>query len=117
LAYGRSSVGSLISSSLCYPIRGLSVSMPNQVADRGNSLFSPNLVFVGLITLTVLSAFIGENSESNKESMLLVLVLMVIKTQLIIDHFMHLKKVKLKWRLSMSAFAVVIGSVAWFVLW
>jgi cytochrome c oxidase subunit 4 len=117
LAYGRSSVGSLISSSLCYPIRGLSVSMPNQVADRGNSLFSPNLVFVGLITLTVLSAFIGEFSESNQGSLVLVLVLMVIKTQLIIDHFMHLKNVKLKWRLSMSAFAVVIGSVAWLVLW
>ena len=117
MAYGRSSMGSLISSSLCNPIRALNVSMPTQVADQGEKELSPNLIFVGLITLTVLSAFIGEFSESNQGSMLLVLVLMVIKTQLIIDHFMHLKNVKLKWRLSMSAFAVVIGSVAWFVLW
>ena len=40
MAYGRLSVGSLISSSLCNPIRALNVSMPTQVADKGEKKLS-----------------------------------------------------------------------------
>ncbi|WP_444998386.1 cytochrome C oxidase subunit IV family protein [Aliikangiella sp. IMCC44359] len=81
---------------------------------------SPRLltsIWVLLIILTMLSAYLGElNTKSSSISELskgLILLILVLKSQLIIDYFMQLKQVKVFWRLTMSIFAICISFIIW----
>ena len=75
--------------------------------------YGPTAVLVSLLALTALSAFIGEMSPYDQSFVPLVLLILVIKSQLIIDHFMKLKGCKLFWRLTMSLFSIVIAILIW----
>jgi cytochrome c oxidase subunit IV len=74
------------------------------------------LIWLALIALSAIAAYIGEFSDTADKMMLPILLILVIKAQLIIDYFMGLKRVRTFWRLSMSAFAVVISVIIWGVL-
>ncbi len=74
------------------------------------------IVWLLLVLLSGIGAYIGEFAQPNNQNLIFILLILVIKAQLIIDYFMMLKKVKALWRLTMSAFSVVISIVIWFVL-
>lgn len=74
------------------------------------------IVWLLLVLLSGIGAYIGEFAQPNNQNLIIILLILVIKAQLIIDYFMMLKKVKALWRLTMSAFSVVISIVIWFVL-
>ncbi|MCW8876436.1 MAG: cytochrome C oxidase subunit IV family protein [Kangiellaceae bacterium] len=67
------------------------------------------LVWVILIVLSLLGAIIADFSQITPILLITVLGFLVIKAQLVIDIFMNLGPVKWGWRLSMSAFAVMIS--------
>lgn len=67
------------------------------------------LVWLVLIGTTILSALIGGQSELGLLAVMGIVLLLIVKAQLIIDHFMALKGVAVHWRWLMSAYSVVIG--------
>ena len=86
------------------------------VKSKHQILTQPTIVFLILVLLTLLSAYLGEFSEWNTTSLIVVLVIMVAKAQLIIDYFMQLKGVQRIWRISMSCFSIVIALIAFLIL-
>ena len=76
----------------------------------------PTLIYIMVICLTILSAYMGEFSQWSTSSLVVVLCIMVVKAQLIIDYFMRLKHVQKIWRRTMSAFSMVIALFAFFLL-
>ena len=74
------------------------------------------IIWFALIALSGLAAYIGEFSEPTDEIIMPILLILIIKAQLIIDYFMDLKHVRLFWRITMSAFAIVISVIIWGVL-
>lgn len=69
------------------------------------------VVWLVLITLTGISAYIGEFSVTDEKIIAFIVIALVIKAQLVVDYFMGLKEVRTLWRVVMSAFAALIGSV------
>ena len=79
-------------------------------------LNSSTIIWLILITLSSIAAYVGEFTESTDDLIAPLLIILIIKAQLIIDYFMGLKRVKTFWRSSMSAFAIVISIIIWAVL-
>ncbi len=75
-----------------------------------------SIIWLILICLSIISAVVGDFNELNTELVIVVLVLLSLKGQLIVDHFMELREVKWFWRLILSAFCPVL-SVAIFFSW
>lgn len=68
-------------------------------------------VWLILITLSIIAAWIGEFGNVNAEIVTFIVVALVIKGQLVVDQFMGLKHVSWLWRGIMSAFCIVIGAI------
>ena len=69
------------------------------------------LIWLILLLLSSIAAWIGEFGASNTGIVAFVIVALIIKGQLIIDHFMGLKQSPLLWRGIMSAFCIVISLI------
>ena len=68
-------------------------------------------VWILLITLSAIAAWIGEFGTADARIVAFLLVALVIKGQLVVDQYMGLKHVSWLWRGIMSAFCVVIGLI------
>lgn len=74
------------------------------------------ITWICLILLSMVGAYIGEFSDMDRSVLAVTLIILVVKAQLIVDYFMELKQVKIFWRSTMSAFAIFISVIIWFIL-
>jgi len=68
-------------------------------------------VWLVLMTLSIIAAWIGEFGSINTQIVAFIVVALIVKGQLVVDQFMGLKHVSWLWRGIMSAFCVVIGLI------
>ena len=64
------------------------------------------LVWLVLIVITVLAAMIGNAEQTGVWVALGSVLLLIIKGQLVVDHFMGMREVIPQWRLLMSAYCL-----------
>lgn len=69
------------------------------------------VIWIILIALTLSTAMIGYFQLSGYTIVGIILLTVVIKGQLIIDHYMGLRNVRGFWRLSMLGFVFVISGI------
>ncbi|MCP5206993.1 MAG: cytochrome C oxidase subunit IV family protein [Hahellaceae bacterium] len=69
------------------------------------------LIWLFLIALTCIAAYVGEFSTTNPQIIGFIILALIIKAQLVVDYFMGLRHVKTVWRLILSAFSIVIGTI------
>ncbi|MDX2502948.1 MAG: cytochrome C oxidase subunit IV family protein [Gammaproteobacteria bacterium] len=69
------------------------------------------LIWIILVVLTLITATIGVLELSGLYIVGFVLLTIIIKGQLIIDHFMGLRRVRGFWRLAMLGFVFVIPGI------
>lgn len=69
------------------------------------------VIWIILITLTLSTALIGYFQFSGLYIVGFILLTVVIKGQLIIDHYMGLRNVRGLWRLAMLGFVFVISGI------
>lgn len=69
------------------------------------------IIWIILITLTIITAAIGYFEMSGVYVVAFVLLTVTIKGQLIIDYYMGLKNVRAHWRLAMFGFVFVIPGI------
>ncbi len=79
--------------------------------NRLNPIQYATLVWLGLVLATLLAALISHFIESGFVLLIASVIILIIKGQLIVDHFMALKNVSRHWRILMSAYCIVIGSL------
>lgn len=75
------------------------------------STVQATIIWLILLIMSGIAAWIGEFSTTNTQIMIFIVVSLMIKGQLIVDYFMGLKQVSWVWRGIMSAFCVVIGII------
>lgn len=68
------------------------------------------LIWITLITLTLLTYFIGESDLVGALPMLTMLTISLIKGQLVANFFMGLRSVSWGWRLIMPSYFLLVGS-------
>lgn len=74
-------------------------------------------VWVMLVVATLLAAIIGSAGHTGLMGAVVTLMLLIMKGQLVVDHFMELRHVDWHWRLLLSAYAVVIGGLVLVAYW
>ncbi len=74
-------------------------------------------VWVILVVATLLAAIIGSAGHTGLMGAVVTLMLLIVKGQLVVDHFMELRHVDWHWRLLLSAYAVVIGGLVLVAYW
>lgn len=67
-------------------------------------------VWAALVLLTLAGALVAEKWQVGPSLVLLAVGMLVLKGQMIVDHFMGLRPVRWLWRGLMSAYSVVIGA-------
>lgn len=72
--------------------------------------FGSFLIWVTLLTLTLLTYFIGESDLVGALPMLTMLMISLIKGQLVANFFMGLRSVSWGWRLIMPSYFLLVGS-------
>lgn len=68
-------------------------------------------IWIALLLLSAISAYVGEFGQTNTIIIGFVIVALIAKGQLIVDHFMDLAHVKTVWRLALSGFCIVLGAI------
>lgn len=81
------------------------------MAIETTSTLKVTLIWLTLLALSAISAYIGEFGETNTTIIGLVIIALIIKGQLIVDYFMDLKQVSVVWRLVLSGFCAILGFV------
>ncbi len=69
------------------------------------------LVWLLLLALTLTSLALGQSRLGGVSLMLAVLGISVLKGQLIVDHFMGLRRVRLLWRILMMVYLALVGGL------
>jgi len=72
--------------------------------------FGSFLIWITLLTLTLLTYFIGESDLVGALPMLTMLMISLIKGQLVANFFMGLRSVPWGWRLIMPSYFLLVGS-------
>ncbi|OGV75435.1 MAG: hypothetical protein A3I83_01625 [Methylotenera sp. RIFCSPLOWO2_02_FULL_45_14] len=72
------------------------------------NLFS-TIIWLLLIALTIATFSIGEVDLSGKNTMLMLLVIAMIKSQMVANYFMGLHRTRLLWRGIMFGYFVIVG--------
>jgi cytochrome c oxidase subunit 4 len=72
--------------------------------------FGSFLIWITLLTLTLLTYFIGESDLVGALPMLTMLMISLIKGQLVANFFMGLRSVSWGWRLIMPSYFLLVGS-------
>jgi predicted membrane protein len=83
--------------------------MMNNTKPPSNLFFT--IIWLALVTLTVMTFILGEAGLSGKGVMLTLLAITMVKSQLVANYFMALRKTKLLWRAIMFGYFVIVGSL------
>ncbi len=75
-----------------------------------SSLFS-TIIWLILIVLTIATFSIGETGMSGKGTMLTLLAIAMIKSQMVANYFMALRQTRLLWRGIMFGYFVIVGGL------
>jgi caa(3)-type oxidase subunit IV len=75
-----------------------------------SNLFSTVILLV-LVVLTITTFTLGETGMSGKGVMLTLLAITMIKSQLVANYFIGLRKTKFLWRAIMFGYFVIVGSL------
>ncbi|VAX14190.1 hypothetical protein MNBD_GAMMA24-2674 [hydrothermal vent metagenome] len=68
-------------------------------------------VWLLLMALTLMILAVAETGMSGGYIVSLLIISMLVKTQIVADYFMGLKRVRLRWRLIVSAYLLVVMSM------
>lgn len=79
--------------------------------DRAQSKYFSTIIWLALLALTILTFSLGEAGMSGSRVMLTLLAITMIKSQLVVNYFMALRKTKFLWRAIMFGYFIVIGSL------
>lgn len=71
----------------------------------------PTVIWLILVALTVATFSIGEVGLSGKNTILLLLAIAMIKSQMVANYFMGLRKTRLLWRSIMFGYFVIVGGL------
>lgn len=99
MAYGRSGVDCTFSFNLYHQVRKMTEKVMNRTS---------LIIWLILVSLTLFSFLLGWWSSVNETIVMILLLVSLIKGQLIIDYFMGLHHVQLKWRLIPTLWLVLI---------
>ncbi len=66
------------------------------------------IIWIILMSLTVLTLFIGETGLESKTIILIILGVTFFKVQMIVDYFMALKKARWGWQLAMFSWSFLV---------
>jgi cytochrome c oxidase subunit IV len=75
------------------------------------STAASTLVWLLLLALTLTSLALGQSRVGGVSLMLSVLGISVLKGQLIVDHFMGMRRVRLLWRILMMVYLALVGGL------
>jgi caa(3)-type oxidase subunit IV len=75
-----------------------------------SNLFS-TVIWLILVALTIATFSIGEVGLSGKNTMLLLLAIAMVKSQMVANYFMGLRKTRLLWRGIMFGYFVLVGGL------
>jgi cytochrome c oxidase subunit IV len=75
------------------------------------STAASTLVWLLLLALTLTSLTLGQSRVGGVSLMLSVLGISVLKGQLIVDHFMGMRRVRLLWRILMMVYLTLLGGL------
>jgi cytochrome c oxidase subunit IV len=78
---------------------------------RIKSTFFNTIIWLVLIVLTMGTLYMDVMNLSSKNTMLMILIIAMIKSQLIANYFMGLNRTKLLWRGVMFFYFVIVGGL------
>jgi cytochrome c oxidase subunit IV len=81
-----------------------------QIPHQQSNLFS-TIIWLILVALTIATFSIGEASMSGKGTMLTLLAIAMIKSQMVANYFMALRQTRLLWRIIMFGYFVIVGGL------
>jgi len=79
--------------------------------DRAQSKLFPTTIWLVLVALTIVTFSLGEAGMSGKSVMLTLLAITMIKSQLVANYFMALRKTKFLWRAIMFGYFIIVGGL------
>ena len=79
--------------------------------DRAQSKLFPTAIWLVLVALTIVTFSLGEAGMSGKGVMLTLLAITMIKSQLVANYFMALRKTKFLWRAIMFGYFIIVGGL------
>ena len=79
--------------------------------DRAQSKLFPTAIWLVLVALTIVTFSLGEAGMSGKSVMLTLLAITMIKSQLVANYFMALRKTKFLWRAIMFGYFIIVGGL------
>jgi len=79
--------------------------------DRAQSKLFPTTIWLVLVALTIVTFSLGEAGMSGKAVMLTLLAITMIKSQLVANYFMALRKTKFLWRAIMFGYFIIVGGL------
>lgn len=79
--------------------------------DRAKSKLFPTAIWLVLVALTIVTFSLGEAGMSGKAVMLTLLAITMIKSQLVANYFMALRKTKFLWRAIMFGYFIIVGGL------
>jgi cytochrome c oxidase subunit IV len=80
------------------------------IAKPQSNLFS-TVIWLVLVALTLMTFSLGEAGMSGPSVMLTLLIITMIKSQMVANYFMGLRKGRLLWRAIMFGYFVIVGSL------
>jgi caa(3)-type oxidase subunit IV len=81
-----------------------------QNAPIQSNLFS-TIIWLVLVILTIVTFYIGEVGVSGKGAMIAVLAITMVKSQLVANYLMGLRRVSMLWRGIMLGYFIIVGSL------
>ena len=69
------------------------------------------IIWLTLIVLTIITFSLGEAGMSGKWVMLTLLAITMVKSQLVANYFMGLRKTRFLWRAIMFGYFIIVGSL------
>jgi len=69
------------------------------------------IIWLILLVLTIATFSIGEAGMSGKNTMLMLLAITMIKSQMVANYLMALRQTKMIWRIIMLAYFVIVGGL------
>lgn len=81
-----------------------------QNAPIQSNLFS-TIIWLVLVILTIITFYIGEVGVSGKSAMIAILAITMVKSQLVANYLMGLRRVSMLWRAIMLGYFIIVGSL------
>ena len=81
----------------------------NYTKAHSNLFFT--IIWLALVALTVMTFSLGEAGMSGKGVMLTLLAITMVKSQLVANYFMGLRRTKFLWRAIMFGYFAIVGGL------